>query len=331
MYPRIISAVRHTILNFIDQLLPKHHPLPEIDLLYRMMRDYPDRGGKHIRGLLVLFTAQAFHADAEHALPLAAGVELFQNWVLIHDDIEDDSEERRGSPALHRLHGMPLALNAGDALHVYMWQAVFMGPAQARDEFVHMIHRTAEGQHMDLSWVEHARWDIAEQDYLHMVQLKTAYYTVISPLRLGMLAAGYQPDPRCIELGLALGAAFQIRDDVLNLVAEGDAYGKELAGDLWEGKRTLMLLHWLEHASSEQREFFLQAMNKPRSQKDPAEIARIHQWLVESGAVDYAMEVANREAERGLALLQAVLADAPNQEMAQHILHLLQSLATRQH
>ncbi|WP_045234501.1 polyprenyl synthetase family protein, partial [Deinococcus pimensis] len=87
----------------IDELLPRHHDRPEVDLLYRMMRDYPERGGKGIRGELVLLAASAYGArdgsDAwDRAAWLAATVELFQNWVLIHDDVEDDSEERRGRP-----------------------------------------------------------------------------------------------------------------------------------------------------------------------------------------------------------------------------------------
>ena len=343
-----VNDLSELIRQFIHHLLPLSHPRAEIKLLYCMMRDYPERGGKRIRGQLTLMSAlaypnpketlervpgfeQPFPATLARALPLAAALELFQNWVLIHDDIEDESEERRGSPALHRIHGLPLALNAGDALHVYMWEAVFQGPEAARAEFLETIHRTAEGQHMDLGWVAAGRWDVSPEDYLEMVRLKTAYYTVVAPLRLGMIAANLEPDPRFLEAGLALGAAFQIRDDVLNLTADALAYGKEIAGDLLEGKRTLMLLWWLEQAGADQREFFLGAMNKPRVSKSLEDINQILKWLLSSGAPQHAMSVANLEAERGLAVLEEALQDAPNQNATRVILEQMRSLATRMH
>ena len=343
-----MNDLSELIRQFIHHLLPQNHPRAEIELLYRMMRDYPERGGKRIRGQLVLMSALAYGGRTEplervpglelpmsgfmaRAIPLASALELFQNWVLIHDDIEDESEERRGSPALHRIHGMALALNAGDALHVYMWEAVFQGPAEARAEFLETIHRTAEGQHMDLGWVAAERWEISPQDYLEMVRLKTAYYTVVAPLRLGMIAAGLTPDPRFLEAGLALGAAFQIRDDVLNLTADGQTYGKEIAGDLLEGKRTLMLLWWLERANPEQHEFFLKAMNKPRVGKSAQDMAQILEWLLSSGAPQHAMTVANAEAERGLHILEQALSGAPNGRAVKIILEQMRSLATRTH
>ncbi len=343
-----VNDLSELIRQFVHHLLPLSHPRAEIELLYRMMRDYPERGGKRIRGQLTLMSALAYSSPNEtlervpgfeqpfpvtlaRALPLASALELFQNWVLIHDDIEDESEERRGLPALHRIHGLALALNAGDALHVYMWQAVFHGPKAARAEFLETIHRTAEGQHMDLGWVVAQRWDVSPEDYLEMVRLKTAYYTVVTPLRLGMIAANLEPDPRFLEAGLALGAAFQIRDDVLNLTADAGAYGKEIAGDLLEGKRTLMLLWWLEQASASQREFFLKAMNKSRVSKSLEDMDQILEWLLSSGAPEHAMFVANLEAERGLAVLEEALRNAPNQSATRVILEQMRSLATRMH
>ena len=90
---------------------------PEVDLLYKMMRDYPERGGKGMRPFLCVTSCRAFGGDEDEALLTAASLELFQNWILIHDDIEDGSEMRRGSPALHKKYDWTLALNTGDALH----------------------------------------------------------------------------------------------------------------------------------------------------------------------------------------------------------------------
>ncbi|WP_027482434.1 polyprenyl synthetase family protein, partial [Deinococcus pimensis] len=233
--------------------------------------------------------------------------------------------------ALHREHGVPLAVNAGDALHAYMWAAVLRADTPgAFEETLRMIHRTAEGQHVDLAWVEHGRWDLTPDDYLEMVRLKTGWYTVVTPLRLGALATGVTPPHAFEAAGLDLGVAFQIRDDVLNLVGDAAAYGKEIAGDLLEGKRTLIALGWLGRATGEQRGVFLAEMAKSRADKDPDTIARLLGWMRESGAVEDAMRVAHDHAARGLSGLRAALADAPDPQAAGHLFGLMEQLATRE-
>jgi geranylgeranyl diphosphate synthase, type II len=318
------------ISSFVDQLLPRHHAIPEIDLLYKMMRDYPNRPGKMIRSKLLIASCLAHGGKAQTALPLAVALELFQNWVLIHDDIEDDSDERRGLPALHRLHPVSLSINAGDALHVYMWQVVHQAAVPgAFEEFLEMIHRTAEGQHIDLGWVEAKRWDVTQADYLELVKRKTARYTVVSPFKLGALAAGCVPDERLTEAGLDLGIAFQIRDDVLNLIGDFATYGKEIAGDLLEGKRTLMLVHLLEHADAVTRNTVVTTLERARSEKTQSEIDFILEHMKRLGSITHAQRLADAHTERGLATLEAVLVTLPGRQAAQEILHTARSLASR--
>jgi geranylgeranyl diphosphate synthase, type II len=318
------------ISDFTDQLLPNDHVIPEIALLYKMMRDYPNRPGKMIRSRLLVASCLAHGGNLKVALPLAAALELFQNWVLIHDDIEDDSDERRGKPALHRLHPVSLAINAGDALHVYMWQAVNQsGVIGAFEEFLEMIHRTAEGQHIDLGWVESKRWDVSEGDYLELVKRKTARYTVVSPLKLGALAAGCEPDPRLTDAGLDLGIAFQIRDDVLNLIGDFATYGKEINGDLFEGKRTLMLVHLLEHSDPTTRSVVTAILEHTRSEKTAQEIGFIIKQMHELGSITHAQSIADQHAARGLTMLDAALESLPGREAAQQILTTARSLASR--
>lgn len=327
--------MRPELLRRVLSLLPAPAGRPELRHYAEMLRDYPGRGGKGIRSELLLASARAHGAAPdspawEGALWLAAALELFQNWVLIHDDIEDDSEERRGRPALHRLHGVPLAINAGDALHAYMWGAVHRaGVPGAMEEFLNMIWRTAEGQHLDLSWVERREWTLEEADYLEMVRLKTAYYTVVVPLRLGALAAGETPHTGFTAAGLALGAAFQIRDDVLNLAGDARKYGKEIGGDLLEGKRTLIALHWLAGAPADQKRTFLDQMRRGRADKDARAIGEIHRWLLDSGSVTYAQDYAAHQAREGLALLEGALRGAPDREAVRELLAQMRELATR--
>lgn len=333
--------MRSELLARVLSLLPDRRARPEphplgLKLLDEMLRDYPQRGGKGLRSELLLASARAHGVLPgspawEGALWLAAGLELFQNWVLIHDDIEDDSEERRGRPALHRLHGTALAINAGDALHASMWAAVHRaGVPGGMEAFLEMVWRTAEGQHLDLMWVEHREWNLSETDYLEMVRLKTAHYTVVVPLQLGALAAGATPDKRFLAAGLSLGTAFQIRDDVLNLSGDPAKYGKEIGGDLLEGKRTLIVLHWLAHAPDAQKQVFLEQMRRDRPDKAAAAIADIHRWLLESGSVDYAQAYAGAQAAEGLGLLAAALEGAPDQAAARELLDTVRELATRE-
>jgi len=319
--------------------LPEHHRQPELRRFRSLLRAYPERSGKTLRGRFVLLSAAAHSGDGAAALTTAAALELFQNWVLVHDDIEDDSEERRGAPALHRQVGVPVALNVGDAMHVYMWQLLLSLPAApARPggvdreavlrEFLWMIQRTAEGQHLDLSWVAQGRFDISEEDYLTMVTLKTAYYTVVCPLRLGAACGSAAADPGVEPAGVDLGVAFQIRDDVLNLLPDV-AYGKEFAGDLYEGKRTLILAHLFAHATADERAEVEDVLAAPRADKRPADIERVLALIERHGSLGYAHGAAELRARRGLAGLEGALEGAADADAARDLLELMASLARR--
>jgi len=276
-------------------------------LFYRLLRDYPERGGKGLRGRLLLLSARHYGAE-EAALDAAVALELFQNWVLIHDDIEDGSETRRGRPALHRVYGMPLALNAGDALHARMWRVLIAAgyPAPVLTEFAELVERTAYGQHLDLAWIEAGRFDLTPEDYFEMARHKTAYYTAVAPLRLGALVAGRTPPEVFLPAGEKLGLAFQIIDDVLNLAGEAEVYGKEIAGDLYEGKRTLILIDYLNRAAPKERARAIRLLQRPREEKDPDEVVWLLGRIRESGAIERARAQARSLAEEGLAALFAV-------------------------
>ena len=323
------ALIQQTMLDALPH--PEQASRPELAEYAHLLRDYPQRGGKMLRGMLLVYSGLAYGAKLEQALPIAAALELFQNWALIHDDIEDASEERRGKPALHKLYGMPLALNAGDALHARMW-AMLIGakvPYAVLGEFVKLVELTAQGQHLEMSWMESQRLDLVEADYLEMVGQKAAYYTAVAPLRLGALAVGAQPPPVYETAGMKLGIGFQIMDDVLNLNGDPAKYGKEIGGDLWEGKRTLILLHFLQNNPHD----FSRAealLRIPREQKPAEEVNWLHQRLLESGALDYAQKYAEQLLSEGLELLEPALQQAPKLETAKVVLEILHSLVRRE-
>ena len=312
-------------------VLPHEHGSAEISRYYRLLRDYPERGGKRLRGKVALLSTRAHDGDWRKGLTAAAAIELFQNWVLIHDDVEDDSDERRGLPTLHRRVGVPVAINAGDGLHAYMWQLLLGDPELPRpvlEEFLWLVHRTAEGQHLDLAWVAAGRFDVSEAEYLEMVRLKTACYTVVSPLRLGALSLGLVPDEGLREAGESLGVAFQIRDDVINLTP-GAPSGKEFAGDLFEGKRTLILAHFFAHAPSAAREEAIARLSTNREGRTEDDVKALLHLIDAQGSVAYAQEVAENRARVGLALLADALAGARDSRWAGELKRLLESLAVR--
>jgi len=243
--------------------------------LYELILDYPRRGGKALRPALSIATCLGLGGHLEAILPTAATLELYHNAFLIHDDIEDESWRRRGKPTLHVDHGIPIAVNVGDAMLSMSLQPLLdnvervgLGPAlRILRAVAHMTRQTVDGQAVELEWVRSNTWQLDDADYLSMVELKTSWYSFITPLQVGAIAAGAGADylAPLESLGRHLGAAFQITDDLLNLRADPEEYGKEIGGDLWEGKRTLMLLHTLRFAEPGDRDRAVQllAMRRP--------------------------------------------------------------------
>lgn len=328
------ALLREAIQQYILDGLPRPEAAqrPELAEYAQMLRDYPERGGKMLRGMLLVYSGLAYGAELKQLLPIAAALELFQNWALIHDDIEDASDERRGKPALHKLYGMPLALNAGDALHAKQWAMLIeAGVSQGvLLEFVRLVELTAQGQHLEMTWMQRQRFDLQESDYLEMVGQKAAYYTAVAPLRLGVLAAGWEPAAVLEEAGMKLGIGFQIVDDVLNLKGDPAKYGKEIAGDLWEGKRTLILLHFLHKADADERRRAENLLCIPREQKTALEVSWLHHRLLQSGALDYAQAMAEQMLAEGLAMLEPVLLGAPKSAGGAVVLEILQTLVRRE-
>ena len=212
-----------------------------------------------MRPSMCIAAARLFGAPLENAMQTAVAIEMLHNALLIHDDIEDGSEKRRGRPTLHLLHGVPLALNAGDTLTLMSLKPLLENRIRIGErltlriieETQRMAHECAEGQAMELGWRRYNTTEIDDADYMEMVLKKTCWLATIYPVRVGALIGSRDSvdlDP-FVRYGFFLGAAFQIQDDLLNLIGD-DGYGKEIDGDIWEGKRTLMLCRAAARLSS---------------------------------------------------------------------------------
>lgn len=319
------AIVRDALRDYLPQREPRR-------FLYDLVADYPARGGKMMRPALCIATARAFGAPLDYALGPAISIELLHNALLIHDDIEDESEERRGRPTLHLLHGVPLALNAGDTLTLISLRpliasAELFGPELSMrliEEAELMARETAEGQAMELGWRKENTIILTVADYLRLVLKKTCWLATIYPVRVGALigTGGRAQLDAFFRFGFFLGAAFQIQDDVLNLVHQDEEYGKEKNGDLWEGKRTLILIHLLEHSFGRERERLEAILDQPRLERSREDICWMRALIAERGSIEYAREIANGLAGAALheySLLFSDLPDSPDKRFLREV------------
>lgn len=276
----------------LDDLPHSDHPY-----LYDLVAAYPSRGGKGLRSALCLATCAAFGGDVDRALNSAAAVELFHNAFLIHDDIQDASEQRRGGPTLQSLFGPAIALNVGNAANLLALQRIranraLLGPALAWrvfEETETMLRHSLEGQAIELGWIRENAAGLADADYYRMCLKKTSWYTCLYPCRVGLLVAEQPGEVTALDrYGWYVGAAFQIQDDLLNLTGSYDSYGKEILGDLYEGKRTLMVIHlqrMLVGADARRLRSFLA---RPRHERSEEDVGWVHDRLVEHGSIERA-------------------------------------------
>ena len=313
-----LEETRGLVRAEIEALLPRGRYRT---LLYDLALDYPLRAAKGLRPALAIATCRALGGSLEGVLPTAAVLELYHNAFLIHDDIEDGSLLRRGFPTLHREHGVPVAINVGDALLALCLQPLLdntahvgLGKALRILEVVaRMARESAEGQALELDWVRQRRFDQRPRDYLHLVLKKTCHYTFLAPVEVGAIVAGATgPQRRALRhFATCLGLAFQIQDDALNLTADEALYGKEIGGDLWEGKRTLILIDYLAHAEAAERREAERILAQPMEAKQPAEVRRLLTAILASGSVDRTRTVGERFAHKAAAGLAQAAQGGP--------------------
>ena len=266
----ILADYADVALTGIKHFIPDKEPRK---YLYDLIADYPSRGGKGFRPSLCIATCKAYGGTQKQAVNSAIALELLHNAFLIHDDIEDDSYYRRNKPTMHQYNNIGIAINVGDAMNVLGLAPLIanmdvLKPSvslKVFQEVHHMITESVEGQAIELGWRKDNECNLDDKDYLRMILKKTCWYTCIHPIRIGALIGtnGKINADQFNRFGYFMGTAFQIQDDILNLIADEKKYGKEIAGDIIEGKRTLMLIHLLKNCK-------------------PFELKRIRSFLLET-------------------------------------------------
>ncbi|MBQ9058843.1 MAG: polyprenyl synthetase family protein [Atopobiaceae bacterium] len=270
-------------------------------------------GGKRTRPIMCLLACEAVGGSVDDALITACSIERFQTAAIIHDDICDEGELRRGQPCLHKSEGVGIALNCGDAALVSV-NACILSDEHLSDavklrvlrELTAMMEKTCEGQALDVGWARDGRWDIGINDYLVMATNKTAHYSGAVPLALGAIVGGGSDEQieALRSFGLDAGLAFQLQDDLLNLVGDPETQGKDFRTDITEGKRTLVVVHALSHLTGDEREEFLSILSSHET--DPARLARAVELMEKTDSINYCHRFAESLVERAKKELEAV-------------------------
>lgn len=328
---KILNDIKEKVWQVYEPYLPKNSKFSQL------IRDYPERKGKYVRAALIYLSCEFLGGDPNKTLLTAAAYQAGEDWILIHDDVYDESEERRGKSCLHKIYGEKQAINAGDALHMIMWKMLrdnrdVLGEKLSRkieDKIFETLITTAEGQYFELNWIAENNINLSEKDYFYKVDIISGLYTIITPLQLGAMIAGADTATlhKIEQFARPLGRAFQIRDDVLNL-AHTEEYGKEKYGDIWEGKRTLMLVHLLKNCTPKEEDIITKIYAKKRTDKTDDEINYVVELMQEYSSIDYAQKIAEDYSKEALELFDRNFAHIQN-EAKEKLHELIYFMATR--
>jgi geranylgeranyl diphosphate synthase type I len=297
-----IEARREQVNAAIVERLPIKRP----ERLYEASRYLLDAGGKRLRPTVLLLAAEAvagveplsqeyerFGSDEVDMMAAAVSIEVIQSFTLIHDDIMDDDDLRRGVPAVHREYDTETAILAGDTLYSKAFECMLEANAppdrevRALDELATTCTEICEGQALDVEF--EGRGDVSPEEYLEMVEFKTAVlYAAAASIPATLLGADPATVESLHEYGLDAGRAFQIQDDLLDLTTPSEVLGKQRGSDLIEGKRTIVTLHAREQGIDVDG-----LVGDDAESVTDAEIRRAVERLEAAGSIDYARELAD--------------------------------------
>ena len=242
--------------EFISDYLQSQYKAKEPKNLYEPIRYILELGGKRMRPVLTLMSAEVFDADYKKALPAALAVEVFHNFSLIHDDIMDDAPLRRGNETVHEKWNINTGILSGDAMLILAYQYFEKYEPNIFKELAKLFSKTAlevcEGQQYDVDF--ETRDDVTIAEYLKMIQYKTAVL-VAAAMKMGAIIAETSEENAGLiyDFGLNLGLAFQLQDDYLDAFGDPKTFGKQVGGDIIENKKTYLYLKAIEFGSKEER------------------------------------------------------------------------------
>jgi geranylgeranyl pyrophosphate synthase len=294
--------------------------------------DLADRGGKRWRPALMLMIYEALGGDPREIAPLAVIPEAIHNGTLAVDDVEDGSEFRRGKPCIHRIYGEDIAINMGNTMY-YLPLLVLSEVAipdekklKILEEYVRMMIRLSLGQAMDIAWHRGVVKEVNESQYLQMTLFKTGALAGFAAKMAAIMADAPEERARMIQrFAELIAVAFQIQDDILNLVGDEAKYGKEIGGDITEGKRTLMVIHALRNLPADEAERLRRILDMRTG--DKRLIMEAIDLMKKAGSIDYARKVSE---ELAMEALEALRRGLPKSESRRKLEVLAEFLVRRE-
>ncbi len=263
-----------TLQSYLEDISGEIRKLPldgEPGELYKPVSYCLENGGKRIRPLMTLLGCELLGGDVKRAMPPALGLELFHNFTLMHDDIMDGAPVRRGKPTIHKKWSINTAILSGDVLFALACRYISKVPDSALRSVLDLFHQTVtevcEGQQYDM--VFETKKDVSVDEYVRMIRLKTAVLPAAC-LKTGAILAGAREveQQKLYRFGEYIGLAFQLRDDWLDVYSDSTEFGKQTGGDIISNKKTWLYIQALAMAGAKQKEFLLDAFNRPGSVDD---------------------------------------------------------------
>lgn len=302
----------------IDQEITRALETVDPETLRQASEHLVKAGGKKLRPSLAVLSAEAVGGKVESALKTGAAVELIHTFSLIHDDIMDQDEKRRGKPSVHVLWGEPMAILAGDTLFSKAFASVMKSEEDgvtpelilpALHTVVDSCVKICEGQALDMGFAE--RMDVSEDEYLVMIYKKTAAL-IAAATKSGAILGGGTPEQveALSEYGRLIGMAFQIQDDYLDVASSEEDLGKPVGSDIVEGKMTLLAVHALSQANGEDKERLLTILKEEGDENVSEAVAILEKY----GSIEYAWNVAQEDVNQAKELLINNLDESPARE-----------------
>ena len=280
------------VKDLVEQRIEKALTHTQLDRLSGAMMHLVDGGGKRLRATLPWLVAKAVGDSHSGLLDVGAAIEIIHNFTLVHDDIMDDDDVRRGRPAVHIEYDLPTAINAGDAMLAIAFEAMAVAEGIEAEllpflvkRIGRMVRKCSEGQQLDIEFED--REFVSEEEYITMIHGKTAAM-FLTCAEVGSHLAGADSDTiECMhDWGLALGICFQLMDDLIDVLSDSDTLGKPSGSDVAQGKRTLMVIHALSQPTSQSKDDLLAVLGKGDT-VNSEQVARAHKALEDLGSIDY--------------------------------------------
>lgn len=326
---KLIESSR-LVNEYIEKIVRDRRPA----ILYKAARHLIEAGGKRVRPFLVLKACCIVGGELEDAVPLAAAVEIFHNFTLIHDDIMDNDLLRRNVPTVHKVWGIPVAIVSGDLLFAKVYEAIIDWAERHKpplervlaivDRFNKAAISICEGQVLDISFA--SLENVTEKDYFEMIGGKTAALLKASA-EVGALAGGGATKEVNLlgEFAYNAGLAFQLIDDHLGATADEKTLGKPVGSDLREGKKTLIIIHALSHTSPKERQKILDALGNPSTTSET--LREINKTLSSSGSFSHTIEQSRRYVEKARNSLEGL----PDCDAKKDLEDLVEFVISRKH